>query len=146
MEIILALGSNIGEKKKNLESAISLLTDKLGPSIAQSTIISSEPVDYIDQPKFLNMVVAFNTSKDLSPRRLLEITQSVEKEMGRIKVIPKGPRNIDIDILYFGNFKVNETDLIIPHPEIRKREFVINPLLEIKKSISIKTCLDNNWT
>jgi len=133
-QLILALGSNIGDRLKNLDIAQQELKHFFGQPISTSKIYESKPVDYLKQPNFLNMVILFEISNKISPSEILKMTQSIEIRHGRKKVIPKGPRSIDIDILYIDNNKISSDDLEIPHPEIHKRDFVIYPLQEIKSS------------
>ncbi len=129
MELILALGSNIGDRTQNLCTAKTFL-QKHFTLVKESKVVQSEPVDYLDQPKFLNQVIQWETQIE-DPKEILSITQSIEKQMGRQKLIPKGPRNIDIDIIFLGKQKVSSPELTIPHPEWNKREFVRTPLQEL---------------
>ncbi|HNW29886.1 MAG TPA: 2-amino-4-hydroxy-6-hydroxymethyldihydropteridine diphosphokinase [Spirochaetota bacterium] len=128
--VYIGLGSNLGDREKNLKDAINALVSH--PSIKllkQSSILETEPVDYLDQPIFLNMIIVVET--DLAPRELLETTGKTELELGRQKTIPKGPRTIDLDILLYDDIILNTGDLIIPHPEIKNRPFIIKHLVEL---------------
>ena len=136
-ELALALGSNIEDRLDNLNRAIAQLIKKFGQPIASSNVYESKPVDYLDQPQFLNMVLLFKAPKTLSPKELLKITQEIEVILGRQKIIPKGPRNIDIDILFVNNEKANSAELVLPHPGINERDFVIYPLQEIRKAAKV---------
>ena len=136
-ELILALGSNIGDRLVNLNNAIIELVKRFGQPVASSNVYESKPVDYLDQPQFLNMVLLFRVPKTFSSKELLEITQGLEILLGRQKVIPKGPRNIDIDILFVNNEKINSAELVLPHPGISERDFVIYPLQEIRKAAEV---------
>lgn len=129
MELVLALGSNIGDRQSNLNKAKELLKNHF-ELVKESQILNSAPVDYLDQSDFLNQVIQFETNLD-DPQEILKITQSIEKKMGRVKVIPKGPRNIDIDIIFLGTKKVDLPNLTIPHPEWKKRYFVRNLIREL---------------
>lgn len=126
--VYLSLGSNIGDRGANLRAAIA----KLG-EVSQVTGVSSlyetEPVDFTAQPWFLNCAVALRT--ELMPKVFLAKIQAIEQEMGRRRIQPKGPRNIDIDILLFGNAVVSTQELQIPHPAMQERRFVLEPLCEI---------------
>ncbi|PWT88363.1 MAG: 2-amino-4-hydroxy-6-hydroxymethyldihydropteridine diphosphokinase [Acidobacteria bacterium] len=122
----LGLGSNLGDRKQNLLQAESLLNLLI---VEASSFYDTEPVDFLEQPWFLNRVLKIET--DLPPRKLLQRCQQVEIKMGRKREIPKGPRIIDIDILFYGDLIVNEPDLIIPHPGIPERKFVLDPMNEI---------------
>lgn len=134
--LILGLGSNVGDREKNILKAINLLKNHFD-YLDHSSLFSSLPVDYLTQPDFLNMVIEFKKPK-LAPKDILNTIQEIEKKMGRKKVIDKGPRNIDIDILLLGDVLLDQNNLKIPHPEINKRNFVIFPLAELQSFIEIK--------
>lgn len=125
----LSLGSNIRDRKKNLETAI-IEIEKLGKTTKQSAIYESEPVDYKDQPNFLNLAVILET--ELSPSELIIKLQEIEHIMGREKEIEKGPRNIDIDIIFYNKEIIKEENLQIPHQSYFKRNFVLTPMTEIE--------------
>jgi 2-amino-4-hydroxy-6-hydroxymethyldihydropteridine diphosphokinase len=122
--VYLSLGSNIGDREANLRAAI----ERLGP-VRESPIYETEPVDYLQQRWFLNMVVELQT--DLFPRQLLTRIQKIERELGRVRGIPKGPRTLDIDILLYGSAVVKTDTLEIPHPRMTERRFVLAPLADI---------------
>ena len=128
--VYLSLGSNLGNRENNLNSAITRL-GTLGDIRAVSSFYETEPVEFIHQPWFLNCVVALETQK--MPKQLLSAIMATEKEMGRRRdhAQRKGPREIDIDILLFGNSVVNAPNLKIPHPALHERRFVLEPLAEI---------------
>ena len=128
---ILALGSNIKSRKANLKTALGKIKEVIGPIVSISSIYESDPVDYLKQERFLNLVLKVQINKRLNPISLLNLTQSIEQNMGRIKTIPKGPRNIDIDILYFNDEVYQDDRLTIPHPAIYDRPFVLIPLVDI---------------
>lgn len=96
---------------------------------AESSIYETEPVEYTQQPWFLNCAVAIETRR--SPLELMAAILEIEQEMGRNRAIPKGPRSIDIDILFFDRIVVKSENLTIPHPALHKRRFVLEPLAEI---------------
>lgn len=127
--VYLALGSNLGDRRRNLEEA----ADRLGSPglrvLRLSSIYETEPRDVTDQPWFLNQVIQAETS--LFPRQLHERAKKVERELGRRPSLPKGPRLIDIDILLFGEAVVSTPELEIPHPRIAERRFVLEPLAEL---------------
>ena len=125
----LSLGSNLGKPDKNLEQALALLENNEIRVVARSSIYETEPQDVVDQPWFLNMAVACETR--LFPLQLLAATRKVEREMGRVRRVPRGPRIIDIDILLFGSAVIDTPRLTIPHPRMLDRRFVLEPLLEI---------------
>lgn len=124
----LSLGSNIGNLEKNLKTAIKEIS-KIGKIIKKSSLYKTEPVDYRNQAEFLNMVLALETR--LSPLGLMVRLQEIEHKMGRIQKTDKGPRIIDIDILYYNNKIIDQPNLQIPHPKIAKRNFVLIPMNEI---------------
>lgn len=124
----LSLGSNLGDRAANLRDAIAQL-EELGRVRAISGFYETQPVDMPDQPWFLNCVVAIETEK--TARQLLQLALKIEAGMGRLRMRNKGARNIDIDIVLYGDHVVNEPGLNIPHPEVHKRRFVLEPLVEI---------------
>lgn len=144
-KIFLSLGTNLGNKEDNLKRAISLLSEKV-KILKSSSYYETEPVGYKDQPWFLNMVIEGET--DLSPKELIRFTQSIECEMKRIKTIINGPRIIDVDILLYDDEKIEIENLIIPHPRMLQRAFVMFPLYEIAPELvifgeSIKDIMEN---
>ena len=124
MKVYLGLGSNLGDREGNLLQACELLG-----CLEKSKIHETEPFGVLDQPKFLNMVCEIET--ELSPRELLLFVKNIEKKLGRKKREKWGPREIDIDILFYGDQIIDEPDLKIPHPGIKERDFVLKPLKEI---------------
>ncbi len=126
--VYLSLGSNLGDRRANLESALVRLGE-LGSITAVSSIYQTEPVDLSAQPDFLNCAVALET--ELMPRQFLHRILAIEQALGRKRRIAKGPRTIDIDIVLFGNSVVDTADLVIPHPAMHERRFVLEPLAEI---------------
>lgn len=127
--IVLSLGSNQGERAKNLEKASKLLQKNGMEIIKSSSVYESEPVGFSDQGYFLNQVLLIESSA--SPEELLKIFQDIEKDMGRVRFQKNGPRIIDIDLLFCKDQLVSSEDLMIPHPEIQDRRFVLEPLSEI---------------
>ena len=124
----LSLGSNLGNREQNLRGAIRQAIT-LGRLVAVSSFYQTEPVEFTDQPWFLNCVIALKTATQ--PAQLMAELLRIEHEMGRQRVLKKGPRSIDIDILLFGDDVVNTPELTIPHPEMARRRFVLQPLAEI---------------
>lgn len=124
----LGLGSNIGNRLDNLRNAISFLKKK-GTISKISSVYETEPVELENQPWFLNCVVLFQNS--LSPHSLLSFTQKIEREMGRVRGERFGPRIIDIDILLYNDLILRNENLVIPHPRMHQRKFVLIPLAEI---------------
>ncbi len=128
----IGIGSNIGDKKANCRKAIELLK-QAGTVAAVSSLYYTEPVGYKEQEDFINGVVAIQT--DLPPAALLEACHAIEQGMGRIRTVRWGPRVIDLDILLLGNAIVNQPGLIIPHPLMAVRKFVLAPLVEIAPDV-----------
>lgn len=132
--VYLALGTNQGDRESLLKRAIKMLADDPRISITDhSSIYETDPVGYVEQPKFLNMVLKLNTS--LRPTQLLDFTQEIEEALGRKRSIRWGPRTIDLDILLFNNENIKSERLIIPHPRMIERAFVMVPLLEINEGL-----------
>lgn len=130
--VYLSLGSNVGDRKANLDRAIEQLGE-LGRVTAVSSYYETEPVELRQQPWFLNCAVKLET--ELMPRQLLARILDIEQGMGRKRVQSKGPRNIDIDILLFGSSVVDMKGLTIPHPGMHQRRFVLEPLAEIAPEV-----------
>lgn len=128
----LGLGSNAGDKRENLRKALQWMeTECRLPRI--SSLYSTEPVGYKNQDWFLNCAVEIEVEK--KPRELLSFLQSVEKRLGRTRTQKNRPRVIDIDILFYDNRTVNERGLVIPHPRLHERMFVLAPLNEIAPDV-----------
>ena len=132
--IYLSLGSNLGDRKANLEMALQQLQAEETAVQQQSSIYETEPVERVDQPHFLNLVCQIESR--LNPQALLELCHRIENRMGRVRQEPKGPRNIDIDILFYGRLILELPLLKIPHPALRQRRFVLTPLEEIAPEFS----------
>ena len=132
--IYLSLGSNLGDRAANLERAIGSLPG-IGVSVLRrSSIYETEPVDFLAQPWFLNCVVEGETS--LAPRQLLEALQEIERKLGSRKRAPRGPRIIDLDILFYDAKVIHEPGIEIPHPRLAERRFVLVPLVELAPAFS----------
>jgi 2-amino-4-hydroxy-6-hydroxymethyldihydropteridine diphosphokinase len=128
--VYVGLGSNMGNQEQNLASARRIISAHGGLTIVKkSSIIETKPVDYLNQPPFLNQIVIIAT--DMTPRDLLSFFKTSEADMGRKKTIPKGPRVIDIDILLYDDIILVTDDLVIPHPEIKNRPFILQHLHEL---------------
>jgi 2-amino-4-hydroxy-6-hydroxymethyldihydropteridine diphosphokinase len=132
--VYLSLGSNLGDRQAHLRSAIQALPPAEIGVRQRSSIYETEPVDYLDQPWFLNCVVEAET--ELTPRALLEALRSIESQLGSQKQFAKGPRKIDLDILLYGRETINTADLQIPHPRMHLRRFVLTPLAEIAPGLT----------
>ena len=124
----LSLGSNIGDREAHLREAIQRL-ESTGKLRFVSSIYETEPVEFTDQPQFLNCAVTLETSS--TPEQLMQQLLTIEKAMGRQRIQKKGPRTIDLDILLFGDEVVDTPGLTIPHPAMQHRRFVLEPLAEI---------------
>ena len=134
-DIYLSLGSNLGDRHSMLLAAIEALVQRVGPLVAASSFIETEPWGFESDHRFMNAVVHMRT--ELSPRQLLAATQTIERQLGRTHKSRDGryaDRPIDIDILLYGDVEVNEPDLVIPHPLMHEREFVMWPLKEVMRS------------
>ncbi len=128
----ISLGSNIGLCSKNLQKAIAAISTLGGLKILdRSRLYHTEPQDMLKQPWFTNQVISVELEKQISPVMLLGFLKDMELKMGRSPGIPKGPRVIDLDILTFGDKIISSQELVIPHPQMKKRAFVLIPLQEI---------------
>ena len=125
----IALGSNMGDRLGNLRQAVHLLENQRIRVTARSDVFETNPVGFENQKRFLNACILVQT--DLSPIELLAETQRVETQLGRTREVRWGPRTIDLDILLFDEMVVNEKTLVIPHPRMTERAFVLVPLAQI---------------
>lgn len=128
--VFLSIGSNLGDKENNLNQAIKLLNgDELCSVVQKSSFLDTKPVGGVEQDDFLNAALELKTLR--TPEELLELISQIETELKRVRTIHWGPRTIDLDILFFDQEVIRTSDLTIPHPEIRNREFVLEPMCEI---------------
>jgi 2-amino-4-hydroxy-6-hydroxymethyldihydropteridine diphosphokinase len=125
----LSLGSNLGDREAHLRTALDRLEAAAIHVLHRSSVYETEPQDVRDQPWFLNLVVEAETG--LCPLQLLACLQDIERDMGRQRLTPKGPRTVDIDILFYGSFVINTRQLEVPHPRLAQRRFVLEPLAEM---------------
>jgi len=136
--VYLGLGSNLGDRASYLLQAVRGLLDHRLPVRALSPLYETEPVGYLDQPSFLNMVLAIDGT-GWDPWRLLAVCQEIETSLGRRRSIPQGPRTIDLDLLLFGQWVVAESraglDLVVPHPRLAERPFVLIPLCDLDPAL-----------
>ena len=136
-QVYLGLGTNLGDRKSNIQHAIQLIGERVGTVVRQSSLIETEPWGFESPNKFLNAVILCETER--TPREVLRLTQKIERDMGktkmhatkRSKLTTYKDRPIDIDILLYDDITVAEPDLKIPHPLMHERDFVMIPLNEI---------------
>jgi 2-amino-4-hydroxy-6-hydroxymethyldihydropteridine diphosphokinase len=136
MKGIIALGSNIGEPRENLDLAIELLREAT-EVIKVSSYYVTKPVGYEDQPDFVNAVCIIES--ELPAIELLNMLHGIEKAMGRERTIKWGPRTIDLDIIQYGSLLSNSPELTLPHPRAHERKFVLEPWLEIEPEAVLLT-------
>ena len=125
----LSLGSNIGDRQALMTQALAMLEGAAGRVVKQSAFYATKAWGITDQPDFLNICAAIET--DLSPQELLTTILQTERNLGRQRKIKWGERTIDIDILFYDDAIINEQDLIVPHPYIQDRRFILVPMVEI---------------
>lgn len=133
MEVYLGLGSNLGDKCLHLRTAINEIEKRIGHVECQSAFVETEPWGFDSDNTFVNAVVRVDTA--LSPLDLLKETQTIEREMGRTHKTVDGKysdRIIDIDILLYGDAEINLPELVVPHPRMYERDFVMKPLEEVR--------------
>ncbi|MEY4538957.1 MAG: 2-amino-4-hydroxy-6-hydroxymethyldihydropteridine diphosphokinase [Bacteroidota bacterium] len=127
--VYLLLGSNLGNRKGILDKAIELLSQKVGTIVSQSKDYETKPWGVTNQPDFLNLAISIHTN--LKPLEILEQTQSIENQLGRVRKEKWGARLIDIDIMFYGDEIIDDPNLKVPHPLMQERDFALNPLAEI---------------
>jgi 2-amino-4-hydroxy-6-hydroxymethyldihydropteridine diphosphokinase len=127
--VYLLLGSNLGNRKGILDKALELLNQKVGKIISQSKDYETKPWGVTEQPDFLNLAIAIHTN--LNPQEILEETQAIENQLGRVRKEKWGARLIDIDLMFYENDIIDEPNLKIPHPLMQERDFAMTPLSEI---------------
>ena len=137
MTSYIGLGSNLGDREGFLRRALELL--RVEPEIdvtAVSSVRETDPVGLVDQPRFLNAVARVET--DLAPRELLDRMLAAERELGRRRDGPRfGPRTVDLDLLLYGDEEIDEPGLIVPHPRLAERRFVLEPLHELDPGLVV---------
>lgn len=131
------LGSNLGDRERTIRRAVEQMGAASGVTVvAMSSLRDTEPVGYVDQPRFLNGVAAVET--DLSPSDLLGLLLEIEHGLGRTRDGPRlGPRTIDLDLLLYGNAVLDEPGLRVPHPRLHERRFVLEPLAELEPALEV---------
>jgi 2-amino-4-hydroxy-6-hydroxymethyldihydropteridine diphosphokinase len=130
MNLVISTGSNLGNRQEHLNLAKEELQKFLN-LVDESRIYESPAVDYLQQPDFLNQILVFEIP-ELAPEGLLQKILILEKKLGRERLIDKGPRTVDIDILFWGIHKIDLPQLTIPHPRLFQRSFIVLPLKELK--------------
>lgn len=139
----IALGSNLGDKEKNLRRALLLLTQQGVEVVRVSSFLSTEPYGVTDQPQFLNAVACVRTS--LAPLALLDVLLATELSMGRVRLRHWGERNIDLDLLLYEDVVLDTPRLRLPHPDMQNRDFVLLPLAEIAPELKHPTLQKTIW-
>jgi 2-amino-4-hydroxy-6-hydroxymethyldihydropteridine diphosphokinase len=133
--VFIGLGSNMGDCRQNLRDAVTGMEAAFQTQLRLSSVYRSEPVEFIDQPWFLNQVTSFKPAADLTPTNLLRQIKAIESALGRTSGPRYGPRPIDLDIILFKNWVLESADLIIPHPKLEHRSFVLQPLAEMAPAL-----------
>jgi len=128
----LLLGTNLGDRKQNLENAIAYIENEAGQVFAKSSVYETEAWGKTDQPGFLNQAIAVKST--LPPLELLKTLLAIEQKMGRVRLEKWGQRLIDIDLIFYGDVIANNEALQLPHPEMHRRRFVLEPLNEIAEN------------
>ena len=136
MSLFIGLGTNLGNKSQNLTIAKDHL-EKHFKFVGESRIYSSKAIEYLDQPDFYNQVMEFELP-ELSPPKVMETLLKIELDMGRQRHIPKGPRIIDLDLLFYGDQTIKTKLVEVPHPRFLERSFVVLPLKELPGFSSLK--------
>jgi len=135
--LYLSLGTNMGDRQKNLSSALELIGLEVGTVISESDIMETEPWGFESSNRFLNMVIKVET--DLQPIQVLHVTQKIERKLGRMEKSVNGQyhdRPIDIDLLMYDNITMSTPELTLPHPLMRQRRFVMEPLAQIAPELA----------
>ena len=130
--VYLSLGSNVGDRQGNLTRAIAEMA-KIGTVQKRSALYETEPMEVTDQPWFLNMAVELET--ELMPKQFIAAVLDIERSMGRKRTKKKGPRAIDIDVVLFGKSIIEMQGLMVPHPAMHQRRFVLEPMAEIAPEV-----------
>lgn len=137
--VYLGIGSNLGNRRKNIEDAIFSLRKNRINVLKRSTIIETDPVGGPpNQGKFLNGVLKIRTQ--LTPEKLLHLLKRIEQELGRTRTVVNGPRIIDLDILLYNHLRLQTSQLTLPHPRMLQRDFVMKPLKEIDPLLTEELC------
>jgi 2-amino-4-hydroxy-6-hydroxymethyldihydropteridine diphosphokinase len=127
--VAIGLGTNLGDRLENLAGALLALRERIGPLTGLSRVYASEPVGFRDQPEFWNAVALFETG--LTPLQVFEHSQTIERALGRVATFRGGPRIIDLDVLLYDDVVLSSDPLVVPHPRLHERAFVLRPLAEL---------------
>jgi 2-amino-4-hydroxy-6-hydroxymethyldihydropteridine diphosphokinase len=133
-----ALGANLGDRERTIRNGLDALEEEAGVRVvAVSTLRETEPVGFVDQPRFLNGAAELETT--LPPQELLALLLAVERRFGRDRegAAPQGPRTLDLDLLLYESLEIDEPGLRIPHPRLHERRFVLEPLAELDPSLEV---------
>ncbi|MCX6665541.1 MAG: 2-amino-4-hydroxy-6-hydroxymethyldihydropteridine diphosphokinase [Euryarchaeota archaeon] len=130
--VYLSLGSNMGDKEDNIRNALKLIED-VDEIKKVSPLYQTEPIGFKDQSYFLNCVIEVQTNS--TPEQMLLFLKSIEQKLGRTNTVKNGPRTIDIDILLYDDFCIKNDDMVIPHPRLHERLFVLIPLMDVNPDV-----------
>jgi 2-amino-4-hydroxy-6-hydroxymethyldihydropteridine diphosphokinase len=128
--VYIAIGSNLGDRARNLFEGVRLLLDAVGARARLSPLYETEPVGYLDQPRFLNGVVEL-AGELPEPEALLDMCLAIEAQIGRVREVAMGPRPLDLDLLLYGDRVLETARLTLPHPRMHERRFVLAPLADL---------------
>jgi 2-amino-4-hydroxy-6-hydroxymethyldihydropteridine diphosphokinase len=134
----IGLGANLGERERTIAAALRRIDEDERTSLMRSTVpIETDPIGYMDQPRFLNAAASLATTR--SPRELLDLLLEIERDLGRVRGQgPRfGPRTIDLDLLLYGDETIDEDALEVPHPRLHERRFVLEPLVELDPGLVV---------
>jgi len=138
MSLVIATGSNLNNPINNLQEVKKILSNYFH-FLNASRVYKSGAVDYLDQPDFYNQVLEFSIPKQ-KPEAVMDFLLKIEDDLGRIRNISKGPRVIDLDIIFWGSISLNTPQLIIPHPRWLERSFIVRPLMELPFFQTVEKC------
>lgn len=130
----IGIGSNLGDRARNLYDGVRLLMSATRARARLSPLYETDPVDYLDQPKFLNGVVELDGALP-TPHALLDVCLAIETDLGRERLVEKGPRTLDLDILLYDDLRLDDARLTIPHPRMHLRRFVLDPLADLAPTL-----------
>ena len=133
MKTILSIGSNMGDRRGYIDGALEQLEQKAGRILAVSDVIETKAYGLTEQDDFLNLAISLET--ELQPRQLLEVIHEIEADLDRVRIIRWGPRTIDIDIVFYEDWIIDEEDLHIPHIDFANRTFVLEPVCQIEPDL-----------